>query len=76
LGFLRQKGVVEDAPPFDEAGLAGPYYVQEEYLEPSGQHFGQDFVQTSEQSDWAPISDLGMLLGLGDQGYEPFVNHL
>ncbi len=76
LGFLHQEGVVEDALPFDEASLAGPYYVREEDLEPSGQRFGQDFVQTSEQSDWAPISELGMVPGLGDQGYEPFVNHL
>ncbi len=35
LGFLRQEGVIEDAPPFDEASPAGPYYVWEEDLEPS-----------------------------------------
>ncbi len=76
LGFLRQEGVVEDAPPFDEAGLAGPYYVREEHLKPPGQRFGQDFVQAPEQRDWAPISDLGMVPRFGDQGYEPFVNPL
>ncbi len=74
LGFLRQESIVEDAPPFDKAGLARFYYIWEEGLEPPSQRFGQDLVQASEQCDWAPVSEFGMVPELGYQSYEPFVN--
>ncbi len=76
MSFLRQECVVEYAPPLDEASLAKFYYVREEDLEPSSQRFGQDLVQTSEQCDWAPVPEFGMVPGLRDQGYEPFVYQL
>ncbi len=74
LGFLCQEGVVEYAPPFNKAGLSGPYYVGEKALKSPGQRFGQDFVKASEEGDWAPVSDLAVIPRFGDQGYEPLVH--
>jgi len=76
LGFLRQKGVVEDAPALDETRLARFDHVREEVLKSPGQSFGQDLVQTPQKRDRPPIPNFGVVSRFGDQRNETFVGPL
>jgi hypothetical protein len=73
-GFLGHECVVEDTPTFHEARLVGPDNVWEECLNPSSEHFGQDFVRAAQKRDWSPIAKSGVVSELGDESYQAFVD--
>ncbi len=48
--------------------------VWEERLNPSNEHFSQDFVRATQKHDWSLIVESGVVSKLGDESYHAFVD--
>lgn len=73
-GVLGYEDIVENTPALYEASLIRPDNTWDEGLQPPGEGFGQNFINTPQESDRPPIPEFGTVSRFGNQGDKPPVD--